>query len=46
MTLPDIATDADAVLGDVGAQWRHGLPPSYKRTREYYDKSMWHQSYH
>jgi len=39
MTLPDIASNPDAVLSDVNCAWRHNLPPSYKRTREYYNQS-------
>lgn len=39
--LPDIASNPDAVLGDTGATWRNGQPPSYRRTREYYEQSEW-----
>lgn len=37
--LPDYVLDPNAVLGDTDAAWRYGRPPSYKKTREYYEQS-------
>lgn len=37
--LPDYVLDPNAVLGDINAAWRYGRPPSYKKTREYYEQS-------
>jgi hypothetical protein len=46
MSLPDIATNPDAVLGDLDAKWRTGSGPNgqpplgpYRKTREYYNAS-------
>lgn len=37
--LPDYVLDPNAVLGDTNAAWRYGRPPSYKKTREYYEQT-------
>ncbi|KAL2816647.1 hypothetical protein BDW59DRAFT_136676 [Aspergillus cavernicola] len=37
--LPDYVLDPNAVLGDTDAAWRYGRPPSYTKTREYYEKT-------
>ncbi|KAL4912139.1 hypothetical protein BDW62DRAFT_206742 [Aspergillus aurantiobrunneus] len=37
--LPDYVLDPNAVLNDTDASWRHGKPPSYTKTREYYEKT-------
>lgn len=37
--LPDFVLDPNAVLKDTEASWRHGAPPSYAKTREFYEKS-------
>lgn len=37
--LPDYVLDANAVLNDKEAGWRHGGPPNYSKTREFYEQS-------
>ncbi|KAL5359690.1 hypothetical protein BJX96DRAFT_60863 [Aspergillus floccosus] len=37
--LPDFVLDPNAVLKDTEASWRHGAPPSYAKTREFYEKT-------
>ncbi|KAL4863502.1 hypothetical protein BDV12DRAFT_177424, partial [Aspergillus spectabilis] len=37
--LPDYVLDPNAVLGDTDAAWRHGKPPNYNKTRDYYEKT-------
>ncbi|KAL4878479.1 hypothetical protein BJY04DRAFT_221200 [Aspergillus karnatakaensis] len=37
--LPDYVFNPNAVLGDTDAIWRHGKPPSYTKTRDYYEKT-------
>ena len=37
--LPDYVRDADAVLKDTEAAWRHGRVPNYSKTREFYEQS-------
>lgn len=37
--LPDYVLDADAVLKDTEAAWRHGRVPNYSKTRDYYEQS-------
>ncbi|KAB8235918.1 uncharacterized protein BDW43DRAFT_15859 [Aspergillus alliaceus] len=37
--LPDYVLDPDAVLKDTEAAWRHGQPPNYSKTREFYEKT-------
>ncbi|KAF8214938.1 hypothetical protein K438DRAFT_1926605 [Mycena galopus ATCC 62051] len=44
-TLPDYALDANAVLKDVSAKWRHKKVPDYSKTRADYErtKKMTHE---
>ncbi|KAE8342520.1 hypothetical protein BDV24DRAFT_130479 [Aspergillus arachidicola] len=44
--LPDYVLDADAVLKDTEAAWRHGRVPNYSKTRQFYEqtKSMTHEA--
>lgn len=44
--LPDYVLDPNSVLGDINAAWRYGRPPSYKKTREYYEQSTSPSSQH
>ncbi|KAK8079886.1 hypothetical protein PG997_007704 [Apiospora hydei] len=37
--LPDYMTDPNAVLGDVDAEWRHGQPPDYSKTRKVFEQN-------
>jgi hypothetical protein len=37
--LPDYVLDPNAVLNDKDAAWRHGGPPDYSKTREFYEES-------
>ncbi|KAK7956847.1 uncharacterized protein PG986_006069 [Apiospora aurea] len=37
--LPDYMTDPNAVLGDVDAEWRHGQPPDYSKTRKAFEQA-------
>ncbi|KAI9369918.1 hypothetical protein BJX61DRAFT_536050 [Aspergillus egyptiacus] len=39
LSLPDYVLDANAVLADKDITWRHGRPPSYTKTREYYEQT-------
>lgn len=38
MSLPDLATDPDAVLKD-DVSWRFKRAPDYSKTRKYYEES-------
>ncbi|KAL4787339.1 hypothetical protein BJX76DRAFT_318916 [Aspergillus varians] len=38
-SLPDYVLDPNAVLGDADAKWRYGRPPSYTKTRDYYEQT-------
>ncbi|VBB86324.1 Putative protein of unknown function [Podospora comata] len=35
-TLPDYVLNPDAVLSDPSTTWRHGQPPDYTKTRQFY----------
>lgn len=37
--LPDYVVDANAVLNDADAKWRHGRAPDYSRTRQIWAES-------
>ncbi|KAK7927935.1 pathogen-related protein [Apiospora marii] len=37
--LPDYMTDPNAVLGDADAEWRHGQPPDYSKTRKVFEQT-------
>ncbi|KAI1205192.1 uncharacterized protein F4807DRAFT_443821 [Annulohypoxylon truncatum] len=37
--LPDYMLDPNAVLGDVGAEWRNTRPPDYSKTRSFYSET-------
>ncbi|KAK8011329.1 hypothetical protein PG990_010294 [Apiospora arundinis] len=37
--LPDYMTDPNAVLKDTNAEWRHGQPPDYSKTRRVFEQS-------
>ncbi len=39
MSLPDYVLDADAVMKDDKAKWRHGQPPDYTKTRQVWAES-------
>ncbi|KAK7981886.1 hypothetical protein PG988_004124 [Apiospora saccharicola] len=36
--LPDYMTDPNAVLRDFDAEWRHGQPPDYSKTRKVFEQ--------
>ena len=38
--LPDYVLDANAVLKDVDANWRHGRIPDYSKTRKIWTESQ------
>lgn len=38
-TLPDYVLNPDAVLSDPSTTWRHGQPPDYTKTRQFYLQS-------
>lgn len=38
MSLPDLATNPDAVLSD-NVSWRFGRAPDYTKTRDFFEKS-------
>ncbi len=39
MSLPDYVTDANAVMKDDTAKWRHGKAPDYTKTRQVWAES-------